>query len=305
MSTATRTAGPTGPALRARTGAVAVDSPAPPVVVLDLTRVLQRFGELRAALPWMDVRYDVCALAHPELISAVAGDGAGFVISHDAALPALRRSGVDLSRALHAAAVARWPRRRAAWESGVRLFVLDDPRDLDDFVGAPDGTALLLRLGPEHAAETARRASALGLRVAGLSVRRPPATGPDALLDAVGDTVALRARIAASTGLPLGLLDLGDALSGPMAGRPEHIATLGRSLRSIIAPATSRTAVVASAGQTVAADAITIVAGAKERYADAAAASACIDAGAEVVVVRRRNRLLRPARTRSTWTPAG
>ena len=62
MSIATRTAGPNSPAAwRAVPPAGAMDRPlaVPPVVVIDLARVLDRFRELRGLLPWTDVRYDV------------------------------------------------------------------------------------------------------------------------------------------------------------------------------------------------------------------------------------------------------
>ena len=308
MSIATLAAGPTGlNALRATAVADAMDHPAPPspVVVIDLARVAERFRELRALLPWMDVRFDVSALAHPALLTALAADGAGFVVSHDSGLPVLQRSVQDVRGVLHATPGARWPRRRAAWEAGVRRFVVDEACDLDEFATAPAGTAVLLRLRPDDAVEAARYARALGVRIAGLSLRLPRAAGDDQLLDAVQAAVVASGRIAGILGERIELLDLGEALSGPMAGPSAHVAALGRSIRGIVAPATSRMVVIASAGRSVTADAITIVSGAAERYADAAIASEYIDAGAEVLVLRRRRRILRPARTRSTWSPAG
>ena len=308
MSIATRTAGPIGPAaLRAVPEAVAMDLPVPPspVVVIDLARVADRFRELRALLPWMDVRFDVSALAHPALLAALAADGAAFVVSHDSGLPVLQRSVPDVRRVLHATPGARWPRRRAAWEAGVRRFVVDDARDLDEFATAPAGTAVLLRLRPDDAVEAARHARALGIRVAGLSLRIPRTAGDDQLLDGVQSAVVASGRVAGILGERLELLDLGEALSGPMAGPSAHVAALGRSIRGIVAPATSRMDVIASAGRSVTADAITIVSGTAERYADAAIASEYIDAGAEVLVLRRRRRILRPVRARSTWSPAG
>ncbi|MGO4534554.1 hypothetical protein [Leifsonia sp. 2MCAF36] len=320
MSIATRTAGPTGTAVDpTATGAVAVGDRAPrsgtrgtrgtrpstPIVVIDLPRVAQRFRELRAALPWVDVRYDVCALAHPALLQAVAADGAAFVVSHDSGLPVLQRTGADLGRVLHATPGARWPRRRTAWEAGGRRFVVDDPHDLDGFAAAPAGTSLLLRLDPDVAVEAARRAQTLGVRVAGLALDLAPGAGSCEVLDAVQAAVETGARIASATGLRTETLDLGEVFGGPRTRRPEHVAELGRSIRSLVAPVTSRVTVTASAGRAVTADAITIVAGSTERYADAATASDYIDAGAEVLVLRRRRRILRPSRARSTWSPAG
>jgi diaminopimelate decarboxylase len=321
MSTASRTADPTGAArpMSAATGAVAVDHPlagrtearrsGAPLVVLDLPRVVQRFRELRAALPWADVRYDVSALAHPALLRSIAADGAGFAVSHDAALRALTRCGADPGRVLSAASGAR--ARRAAWDAGVRHFIVEDWRGLDGFAAAPYGTGVLLRLDPEGAVPAAWHASGLGVHVAGLSLT----VGSDAtvsdVVTAVQDAVEAGAAIAAATGRRIGMLDLGGAFAGRLGATPALRDALARSIRSIVAPATSRTAIVVSAGDAVAADSITVVEGATQRYVDAATASAYIDAGAEVRVLHDgtdragRHRILRPSRARSTWSPAG
>ncbi|WP_374009744.1 hypothetical protein [Leifsonia sp. LS-T14] len=316
MSIATRTADPTGPdALSAVTGAVAVDSlpsrphtpevsPSAAVVVIDLPRVAQRFRALQAALPWMDVAYDVCALAHPALVSLLAEDGAGFVVSHGSGLAALERAGADPARVLHAPLFAHRPERRTAWEAGVRRFVVEDARDLDDFTAAPAGTSVFLRLNGYAAVEAAVRAQSLGVAVAGLSLRPPLGYGSREVLDAVQDAVRTGRRIASATGRRLPALDLGDAFAS-LSTRPEHAAQLGRSIRALVAPATSHIRISASAGRAVAADAITIVTGTAERFADAATASEYIDAGAEVLVLRRPRRILRPSRTRTTWSPVG
>lgn len=313
MSIAARTAHPTGTtATYAVAGADAMDTLPPrspradaprsaAVVVIDLPRVARRFHDLRAALPWMDVHYDVCALAHPALLSHLADGDAGFVVSHSAGLAALQRAGADPSRVLHAPLAADRLQRRTAWESGVQRFVVDDARDLDDFTAAPAGTSVFLRLSRNAAVEAALRARALGVPVAGLSLRLPLGFGSGDVLDAVQDAVRTGTRIAAVTGRRLQALDLGEALT-PVSARPEHAAHLGRTIRALVAPATSHIRISASAGRAVAADAITIVAGTAERYADAATASDYIDAGAEVLVVRRPRRILRPTRTRSTWS---
>ncbi|MGO4592968.1 hypothetical protein AB4Z18_04005 [Leifsonia sp. 2TAF2] len=322
MSTVTRTADPTGAAVvpTAATGAVAVDGPSLglPVVLFDLPRAAQRLCELREALPWMDVRFDVSALAHPELLRAIAAEGAGFTVSHPAAVPALRRAGIDLGRALYAVSGAHWQDRRSAWEAGVRLFAVDEPYEVDAFVAAPAGTSVLLRMPTDAAVASTRRAVSLGVPVAGLSL---DACGPSRLAadlrSAVG-TLGSLAALAAEAGGRVQTLDLGDVFGRRPATRSADWAELGRTVRSLVAPAISRTTVLATAGRTLVADCITVVAGQSERYADPASASAYIDAGAEVVVLRdgltartritrtspARHRIL-PSRARTTWSPAG
>lgn len=351
MSTATRTADPTGPAAvrtDAATGAGAVDGRHSgrgrrggdelPVVVMDLSRAARRFRDLREAFPWVDVHYDVSALAHPALLGTIAAEGAGFTVTHDAALPALRRADADLGRVLHAVRGARWVQRRAAWDAGVRLFVVDDPYDLDAFVSAPAGTAVLLRVDPDIAVAVARHASTLGVRVAGLSLPVAPETAASDLVALLQRAVRASAEVSAATGHRLELLDLGDTFSDGTAIRPAEWPSLARTIRSLVAPATSRTTVLATAGRALVADCVTVSTDAVTRFADGPTASTYIDAGCEVVVLRdgmrdglwsrlplfrtalareapsvRRtprvraggHRTLRPSRARSTWSPAG
>lgn len=318
MSTATRAADPTG---AAGPGGTTADRPGPepgaaaggapsPVVVIDLDRAARRFRELRQALPWVDARYEVTALAHPRLLAGFAADGSGFSVASGAGLEALLRVDADPRRVLHAATGAPWHERRRAWEAGVRLFVVDDIHALDVFVGAPAGTAVLLRLAPEHAVRAARHAQSLGVRVAGLSLRLPAGAPAARIAADLREASAAYTAIATATGHRPGMLDLGEILVTRASVRPADVAELARSVRSLVAPATFGTVVTASLGRAVVADCITIVSGSDERYADPATASGYIDDGAEVVIVRARTRTpsrasRRPARARTTWSPVG
>lgn len=306
MSTAMRTADPTGaddPTVAA-SGAVAGGAPAP-VVVIDLDRAARRFRDLRAALPWVDARYEVTALAHPRLLAGFAADGAGFSVASDAGLDALRHVDADPRRVLHAVPGASGQERRRAWDAGVRLFVIDETHALDAFVGAPPETAVLLRLAPEPAVWAARRAHSLGIRVAGLSLRLPAGAPAARVASALREASATYTAMAAVTGRRPEMLDLGEILASRASVRAADVAELARSVRSLVAPATYGTIVTASLGRAVVSDCISIVSGADERYADPATASGYIDAGAEVVIVRTRTPSRRPTRARTTWSPAG
>lgn len=304
-----------------------------PLVVIDLLRAARRFRALREAFPWVDVRYDVSALAHPALLETMAAEGAGFTVTHPAALPALGRAHVDPRRVLHASPGVRSTERRAAWEAGVRTFVVDDALQLDAFVAAPAGTTVLLRIDPDSAMPVVQRAETLGVPVGGLSLRIPPDAPAAGLATELQRAVRANARIAAETGSHCELLDLGSAFLGAAAARPATWPALARTIRSLVAPATSRTTVLATAGSELVSDCISVVTGGAERYADPESASALIDAGAEVLVLREsaadrrlprlplfraptgrdplprpaetaRHRVLSPARARSTWSPA-
>ncbi|MEY9952670.1 hypothetical protein [Leifsonia sp. EB34] len=300
MSAATRTAFPNG-AARTAAGAVAADLDPLPVVVLDLDRARRRYAALREAFPWVDVLYDVSALAHPRLLAAVAEAGGGFAVTHDQALPALLAAGVGGARTLHATPVAHPHESRAAYDAGVRHFVADGPRAVETFAGAPDDLRVLLRLRPHLAPRPAHRAAGgmtpaealsaaatargLGVRIAGLSIALPDNGGPAEYVAEIVRAAGVAADIQAATGLRLRILDLGGGFPGGCGDRTAERAELARAIRGIVAPATSGVTVTAAAGDTVTAGCVTVVAGENRSEIDPGTAGELIDAGAEVVVL--------------------
>jgi diaminopimelate decarboxylase len=304
MFTATRTG---------RTGSAIPDAPAVlevgmdrlverhglPLVVLDIGRAARQYRAVRSAFPSVDVHYDVSALSHPALISAMAADGGSFAISHDGALETLTNV-ADLSRVLHATPVVHPHEVLAAYNAGVRRFIVDGPADVEKFVGYPNDLCLLVRLRPDDprrghamprgiraadAARVVRFAASLGVRIAGFSLSLPPTASPQYYVSRLASTAGLMADVEATTGLRLDAIDLGDAFPGSAAERTTDRAELHRAIRAILAPASARMSVTASASRAVTAGCITVVAGTVEHDVDPLVASECIDDGAGVAVI--------------------
>lgn len=367
MPTATRTAIPTG-VVHTDAGAGAVGS-APrgdddrtrdrilaalaerndlPLVVIDLVRARRQYRSLCDAFPWVDIHYDVSALAHPALIATVAEVDGGFEVTHEQALPALVRVGADPRRLLLAAPAAHPASTRAAHALGVRRFVVDGMRDLAVLArlapAAPDapGDALrpMLRLqprlappptsrpahratagvAPDEAVRIAEAAHRNGLPISGLSLTVPAQASPAEYVTEIVHAMAVAADMEHATGRRLTLLDMGEGFPGRAAARAGERAELARAIRGIVAPATSGITITASAGGAVTAGCLIVLDDTDERDVEPALASACIDAGAEVVVLQedgRRfarlpffrgrdgaHRVLRP-RGSTTWSAAG
>ena len=300
MPTATRTADPNGAAALA-SEAVAVGVRDLPMVVIDLERARRRYRALRDDFPWVDVHYDVSALAHPALLSAIAEADGGFEVTHDQALPALLLAGSAGRHVLHATPVAHPHEARAAYDAGVRRFVVDGARALEVFAGAPGDLRVVLKLQPALAPRPAHRATrgmspaaivaaaraarGLGVRIAGLSLTLPHDGSPAEYVSEIVRAMGVAADVEAGTAQRLRLLDLGDGFPGRADSRPAERAELARAIRGIVAPATSGITVTASAGSAVTAGCLTIVSGDVQRDVEPAVASACIDAGAVVVVL--------------------
>jgi ornithine decarboxylase len=279
-----------------------------PLVVLDIGRAARQYRAVRSAFPTVDVHYDVSALSHPALITAIAADGGSFAISHDGALEALTNS-VDLSRVLHATPVVHPHEVLAAYNAGVRRFIVDGPADVEKFVGYPADLCLLVRLRPDNpvrahamprgirstdAVRVVRFASSLGIRIAGFSLSLPRDASPQCYVSHLASVAGLMADVEAATGLRFDTIDLGDTFPGTAAVQTDERAELHRAIQAILAPTTSRMSVTASASRAVTAGCITVVAGTIERDVDPLVASDCIDDGAGVAVIGTQ-----------TWSSAG
>lgn len=300
MSAPTRTAFPNG-AARTAAEAVAADLGRLPLVVLDLDRARRRYTALRDAFPWVDVLYDVSALAHPRLLAAIADADGGFAVAHDQALPALLAAGVGGRRILHATPATHPHESRAAYDAGVRHFVVDGSHAVESFAGAPGDLRVLLRLrsglpprpehraaggmAPDEAVSAAEAARGLGVRIAGLSLTVPEDGSPAEYVAEIVRAVGVAADIEAATGCRLRILDLGGGFPGRGGERPADRAELARAIRGIVAPATAGVTVTAAAGRAVTAGCVAVVTDESRRDVDPATAGELIDAGAEVVVL--------------------
>ncbi|MFF1878278.1 hypothetical protein [Leifsonia sp. NPDC058230] len=271
-----------------------------PLVVLDIRRAARQYRALRAAFAEVDVHYDVSALAHPALIAAMDADGGYFEVAHDGALAALTEASADLTRVLHATSVTHPHEVLAAYNAGVRRFVVDGPADVEKFVGYPADLCLILRLRPAagqrahvlprgirsgDALRIVRFAASLGVRISGFSLNLSDDAAPQHYVAEIAAAVGLMADIEAATGIRFDTLDLGGAFPGAAGRRDAGRAELAKAITAIVSPATSHVSVTASASRAVTAGCITIVAGTVERDADPLLASDCIDDGANVAIV--------------------
>jgi len=338
MPAVTRTADPTGAPVAPAAG-TAGDSGDLPLVVIDVERAAERYLDLRAAFPWVDVHYDVSALSHPALLDAIAAAQGAFEVAQPAALDTLMLCEAR-PRLLHTAPITSPRDVAAAYRAGVRRFVVDDAAELAAFAGVPDDVRLLLRLRPcadsssahragrgfrpDEIVRAVRAAAGQGVCVGGLSLQPPAHSSPADYVAEIVHAAAVTADVRVATGTRFDVLDLGAGFPGRAASRPVEQAELARAIRAIVAPATSHVTIIASASRAVTAGCLSVVTGGDERDADPASASACIDAGADVLVLahdprsgilgrfsffrggaERGHRVLRPRRSRTTWSPAG
>ena len=122
-----------------------------PLLLLDTDRVRRQFRRLQAALPSVRFHYAVKALAHREVIRALADEGCGFDIASDAELALLRLEGIAAHRVIHTHPVKKSSEIADALDAGIRTFVIDNVAELAKFSGAPSETPELIHWSSQPA----------------------------------------------------------------------------------------------------------------------------------------------------------
>jgi ornithine decarboxylase len=187
-----------------------------PFLNVDLSVVRERLGELRSALPGARVFYAVKANPAEPVVATLAAAGCGFDVASTGELDLVLRHDADAAALCYANPVRKPADVRHAFATGVRLFVTDSAEDLSVLAECAPGVDVLVRLAvdevgsatpfdgkfgaaPAEAAGLLRRATAHGLRPAGLTFHvGSQQVRPAAYAAAIGAA----ARVAADAGLP-------------------------------------------------------------------------------------------------------
>ncbi len=219
----------------------------------DVTVVADRLIEFNDALRGIDPYYAVTANPAPEVISTLAGLGAGFQAGSLAELNLLTEQGVEGTRVLLGNPVMPGPQLRAAAERQVWRMAFDSEAELLRIAENAPGSCVCLRLSvaakpdgrplgaqPAEARPLMARARDLGLVPYGLAFHLGTQQAfPSAWRPALGLTGQVMSELL-EDGVGLALLDLGGGFptryerdpSG--APEPAPIAEFGRELRKAV-----------------------------------------------------------------------
>lgn len=237
-----------------------------PFYAYDLDVVERRLAALRAVLP---ARFEVAyaTKANPSLavVAFLGALGTGGDIASGGELELVERAGINASRVVFTGPGKSEAEHRAAIAAGIRAITVESPGELErlDGIAAQMGrrVPILLRLavgersrheavriigdagagkfgmGADDLQAAARRAAAsphldlLGVHAFGASNLRDA----DALVEHVGETVAFAARVAATAGVELRLVDAGGGLGIPYDddSSPLDLGRLGTGLRAL------------------------------------------------------------------------
>ena len=273
-----------------------------PLLVLDPNKARMRYRELQATFPFVRFHYDASALAHPAVISAIAGCGGYFEVSEEGALAAVLGSKVDPVRVVHTHPVKHPQDLLAAYNAGVRLFVVDSQPEVEKFIGYPDDIAVILRLrfpdarearvpaivrgvAIDEAASAVRFAHSLGVKIDGFSLYLGRRRGAQPYAAAIARTLGLMVELENALGCRFDVLDLGSDFPTAAHGSAVELAEVARAVRTMLLPLADRLTLLAEPGRLVASRCLTLVTESSRAAVDPVEASESIDAGATLVVV--------------------
>jgi ornithine decarboxylase len=157
-----------------------------PFVRLDPRVVRQRFTELTAALPGTAIHYAVKANPHPAVLSLLVEAGSHFDVASPAEVVACLDSGATADQLLYSNPIKRRTDLQAAYDLGVRLYVVDCLPELLKMAQVAPRAQVLCRLltsgsgsdwplsrkfgcGPDDCMDILATAAGLGMDVAGVA----------------------------------------------------------------------------------------------------------------------------------------
>ncbi|HET6147794.1 MAG TPA: type III PLP-dependent enzyme [Polyangia bacterium] len=246
--------------------------------MLDCDQVRASYRRLSAALPDVDLHYAMKALAHPAVIATLDQEGSFFDVSAPGEIDLLRALDIDASRLVHTHPIKRGTDIRHAVEAGCRIFVVDNPDEMDKFVPYGERVSLLLRIGfrghdalvdlakkfgcaPEDAFALLQRGRRLGLSLCGLTFH----VGSQSR-SAAGHVAAIQACLAlieraADAGLPeIRLLDIGGGFPAPYRLDTPAIENFCAPIRGALNAAPRSVRIIAEPGRYLAATAMEVIA---------------------------------------------
>ncbi len=220
-----------------------------PFLRLDPRVVTHRLTALSAALPGVGVHYAVKANPHPDVLRALVLAGSGFDVASPAEVSACLDAGARPDQLLYSNPVKRRSDLTAAYELGVRLYVVDSMPEMLKVVDEAPGSSVLCRLlttgagadwplsrkfgcTADSCLEILTAAASLGLDAAGVafhvgSQQRDPESWRQPIAAAGEIFRRLRAR-----GISPWLIDLGGGFPAGHEGTHPELETYGDVLRT-------------------------------------------------------------------------
>ena len=238
-----------------------------PLLVVDCERVRRQYHLLRRALPRVDLHYALKPLPHPAVVRTIVELGGWLDLATAGEVELVARLGVDPARCIHTHPIKRDVDIRAALARGVRVFVADNPDEVQKFQAYGGQAELLLRVSfrspgavcdlsrkfgcdPEDLLSLARLAKKLGVPVRGLSFHvGSQAKDPGKHVEAIEACARLIAEARREKLGSFDTLDIGGGFPIDYGERAPPIQRFCAPIRAALASLPKRIRVIAEPGR--------------------------------------------------------
>lgn len=238
-----------------------------PLLIVDCERVRKQYHLLRRALPRVDLHYALKPLPHPAVVNTIVELGGWLDLATTGEVELVAKLGVDPARCIHTHPIKRDIDIRAALARGVKVFVADNPDEVQKFQAYGDQAELLLRVSfrspgavcdlsrkfgcdPEDLLALARLAKRLGVPVRGLSFHvGSQAKDPGKHVEAIEACAGLMAEARREKLGVFDTLDIGGGFPIDYGERAPPIQRFCAPIRAALAALPKRIRVIAEPGR--------------------------------------------------------
>jgi ornithine decarboxylase len=248
-----------------------------PLLVLQPHLVARRYRQLTAALPGFGMHYAVKAAPHPIVLSTIAICGGGFDVATSAEIALLQQLGLPMDRCIHTNPIKKPVDIDVAYAAGIRTFVVENPCEVQKFVGRPADIELMVRLAfrnpaaksdlsskfgvePADAELLVKHVVASGVQFAGFSFHiGSQSASAQAFGTALRGTLDLVAHIADSLGVRARVIDIGGGFPVTYREQMPTIDGIADVIDDALGSARDDFTLLAEPGRYLAADCMTLL----------------------------------------------
>ncbi len=248
-----------------------------PLLVLDRYRVVEQCRLLASHLRGFRLHYAVKTSPHPAVLRAVAASGCGFDVATNAEIDLLGTLGLPVERCIHTNPIKKLADIDHAYAAGVRTFVVDNPIEVQKFMGLPADIDILVRLAfrnpsaksdlstkfgadPADAELVVKHVLATGVNFAGFSfhVGSQGATA-EPYREALRDTLDLVTHIDETLGAPTRIIDIGGGFPVSYREAMPTIGDIAAIVDEVLGDRRDEFTLLAEPGRFLAADSMTLL----------------------------------------------
>jgi ornithine decarboxylase len=248
-----------------------------PLLVLQPHLVARRYRQLTAALPGFGMHYAVKAAPHPIVLSTIAICGGGFDVATSAEIALLQQLGLPMDRCIHTNPIKKPVDIDVAYAAGIRTFVVENPCEVQKFVGRPADIELMVRLAfrnpaaksdlsskfgvePADAELLVKHVVASGVQFAGFSFHiGSQSASAQAFGTALRGTLDLVTHIADSLGVRARVIDIGGGFPVTYREQMPTIDEIADVIDDALGSARDDFTLLAEPGRYLAADCMTLL----------------------------------------------